>query len=60
MPERRSTQRKTVLLEARWESMSRRHEARVDDVSLGQAESNRPVTLTVEVSTYYRLDRNGT
>ena len=35
MPERRSTQRKTVLLEARWESMSRRHEARVDDVSLG-------------------------
>jgi Type II secretion system (T2SS), protein M subtype b len=32
----------------------------VDDVSLGQAESNRPVTLTVEVSTYYRLDRNGT
>jgi hypothetical protein len=35
MPERRSTHRKQVLLEARWESMSRRHEARVDDVSLG-------------------------
>ena len=35
MPERRSNQRKKVLLEARWESMSRRHEARVDDVSLG-------------------------
>ena len=35
MPERRNTHRKKVLLEARWESMSRRHEARVDDVSLG-------------------------
>jgi PilZ domain len=35
MPERRNNDRKKVLLEARWESMSRRHEARVDDVSLG-------------------------
>lgn len=35
MPERRSSERKKVLLEARWSSMSRRHEARVDDVSLG-------------------------
>jgi hypothetical protein len=35
MPERRSSERKTVLLEAKWSSMSRRHEARVDDVSLG-------------------------
>lgn len=34
-PERRSNQRKRLLLEARWESMSRTHEARVDDVSLG-------------------------
>ena len=33
--ERRSSQRKRVLLEAKWESMSRTHEARVDDVSLG-------------------------
>lgn len=33
--ERRSNQRKRLLLEARWESMSRKHEARVDDVSLG-------------------------
>jgi PilZ domain len=33
--ERRKNQRKRILLEARWESMSRRHEARVDDVSLG-------------------------
>ncbi len=33
--ERRTSKRKRVLLEAKWESMSRRHEARVDDVSLG-------------------------
>ena len=35
MSERRTTERKKVLLEARWQSMSGRHEARVDDVSLG-------------------------
>lgn len=35
MVERRSNERKRVLLEAKWESVSRRHEARVDDVSLG-------------------------
>ena len=33
--ERRSSRRKLILLEAKWESMSRAHEARVDDVSLG-------------------------
>src|SRR5215218_2116911 len=33
--ERRRNERKRILLEARWESVSRRHEARVDDVSLG-------------------------
>jgi hypothetical protein len=33
--ERRTNQRKRILLEAKWESMSRTHEARVDDVSLG-------------------------
>ena len=33
--ERRSSQRKRILLEAKWQSMSRTHEARVDDVSLG-------------------------
>ena len=33
--ERRSSQRKRVLLEAKWESMSHTHEARVDDVSMG-------------------------
>ena len=32
--ERRRNQRQKVLLEARWESLSSRHEARVDDVSL--------------------------
>jgi hypothetical protein len=32
--ERRSNKRKRILLEAKWESVSRRHEARVDDVSL--------------------------
>lgn len=32
--ERRSNERKRILLEARWESMAGRHEARVDDVSL--------------------------
>jgi hypothetical protein len=33
--ERRRSERKRVLLEAKWESMSHTHEARVDDVSLG-------------------------
>src|SRR6185503_7853414 len=33
--ERRNNERKQILLEARWESLSKRHEARVDDVSLG-------------------------
>jgi len=33
--ERRRSQRKRLLLEAKWESMSRTHEARVDDVSMG-------------------------
>jgi hypothetical protein len=31
----------------------------VDDVSLGQSDQNKPVALTVELSTYYRIDRNG-
>jgi hypothetical protein len=31
----------------------------VDDVSLGQPEPNKPVTLTLEVSTYYRQGRDG-
>jgi PilZ domain len=55
MSERRNTDRKKVLLEARWESMSRHHEARVDDVSLGgcfvntygHVELNEPVELQI-------------
>ena len=55
MSERRNTDRKKVLLEARWESMSRRHEARIDDVSLGgcfvntfgHVELNEPVELQI-------------
>ena len=33
--ERRTNKRKQILLEAKWRGVSRRHEARVDDVSLG-------------------------
>lgn len=52
MPERRSTERKRVILEARWASMSRRHEARVDDVSLGGCFVNTygPVELNEQVN----------
>jgi hypothetical protein len=32
--ERRRNQRQKVLLEARWESLSKHHEARVDDISV--------------------------
>ncbi len=32
--ERRRNQRHRVVLEAKWEGLSKRHEARVDDVSL--------------------------
>jgi len=31
----------------------------VDDVSMGQPEPNKPVQLSIEVSTYYRQGRNG-
>lgn len=68
MPERRSTHRKKVLLEARWESMSRRHEARVDDVSLGgcfvntfgHVELNEPVELQILLSSGEWLALKGT
>ena len=33
--ERRRNKRKRLLLEAKWQSMSSTHEARVDDISLG-------------------------
>jgi hypothetical protein len=55
--ERRSSQRKRILLEAKWESMSRMHEARVDDVSLGgcfvntfgRVEPNEVVNLQIQL-----------
>jgi hypothetical protein len=55
--ERRSNERKRILLEAKWGSMSRRHEARVDDVSVGgcfvntyaQAELGEPVNLEIKL-----------
>ncbi len=31
----------------------------VDDVSLGQPDADKPIVLTLEVSTYYRQGRNG-
>jgi hypothetical protein len=32
----------------------------IDQVALGQGETNKPITLSLEVSTYYRLEPNGT
>ena len=32
----------------------------IDDVSIAQTEANRPLSLTLELSTYYRLGANGT
>ena len=31
----------------------------IDDITLSQADSTRPITLTLELSTYYRLGENG-
>ncbi|HZN08060.1 MAG TPA: PilZ domain-containing protein [Pyrinomonadaceae bacterium] len=53
--DRRRNQRQKVLLEARWASLSKRHEARVDDVSLsgcfvntyGPVEIGEPVSLSI-------------
>lgn len=55
--ERRSSKRKRLLLEAKWESMSNTHEARVDDVSvggcfvntLGRVELNEDVNLQIQL-----------
>ena len=55
--DRRSSERKRILLEAKWESVSRRHEARVDDVSLGgcfvntyaQAELQEDINLEIQL-----------
>ena len=65
--ERRSSQRKRILLEAKWESMSRTHEARVDDVSLGgcfvntfgRVELNEPVNLQMELPSGEWLSLSG-
>ena len=53
--ERRRNQRLKVLLEARWGSLSNRHEARVDDISMsgcfvntyGPVEIGEPVELKI-------------
>ena len=53
--ERRHNQRQKVLLEARWASLSKRHEARVDDISLsgcfvntyGPVEVGEPVEIQI-------------
>ena len=55
--ERRRNQRQSVLLEARWGSHSKRHEARVDDVSMsgcfvntyGRVETGEPVDLKIRL-----------
>ena len=68
MSERRNSKRKRVVLEARWESMSRRHQARVDDVSLGgcfvntygAVELNEPVSLQILLPAGVWLNLRGT
>jgi PilZ domain len=55
--ERRSDNRKRLLLEARWGSMSSTHEARVDDLSLGgcfvnsvaRVEPNEAINLEIQL-----------
>jgi len=65
--ERRSSQRKRILLEAKWESMSNSHEARVDDVSVGgcfvntfgRVELNEQVNLQIEIPSGEWLSLSG-
>lgn len=65
--ERRSTQRKRLLLEARWQSMSSTHEARVEDLSLGgcfvdtfgRVEHNEAVDLEIQIPSGERLSLRG-
>lgn len=45
--ERRRNQRQKVVLEARWEGLSKRHEARVDDVSLSGCFVNTYATVAI-------------
>jgi hypothetical protein len=32
----------------------------IDDLTLSESEANKPLNLTLELSTYYRLGANGT
>ena len=65
--ERRRNQRQKVLLEARWGSLSKRHEARVDDVSLsgcfvntyGPVAVGEPVELKIRRRSGEWLSLNG-
>ncbi len=65
--ERRGSERKRILLEAKWESMSRTHEARVDDVSVGgcfvntfgRVEMTEEVNLQIELPTGEWLSLTG-
>src|SRR5215475_5051697 len=65
--ERRNSQRKRILLEARWESMSNSHEARIDDISLGgcfvntfgRVELNEDVNLQIELPSGEWLSLSG-
>lgn len=65
--ERRNSKRKRLLLEAKWESMSNTHEARVADISLtgcfldtfGRVELNEQVNLQIELPSGERLSLSG-
>lgn len=65
--ERRSNKRKLILIEAKWESMSRTHEARVDDVSMGgcfvntfgRVELNEQVNLQINLPSGEWLSLSG-
>ena len=65
--ERRNSERKRILLEAKWESMSHSHEARVDDVSVGgcfvntfgRVELNEEVNLQLELPSGEWLSLSG-
>ena len=65
--ERRINRRKRLLLEAKWKGVSRRHEARVDDVSLGgcfvntyaQVELGEQIDLEIQLASGEWLSLHG-
>ena len=65
--ERRNNQRKRILLEAKWGSMSHTHEARIDDISVGgcfvntfgRVELNEEVNLQIELPSGEWLSLSG-